>query len=238
MKLQRFLDVSQADDLPSFKQRLLRFANELDFGLVNAALVVDRPGKDALFVAVGNTPPEFADASASVELSKRDPVLQRMKRESTPFMYDQDFYRREGAADLWERQAQYGYRTGVAVALHLAQSQHFLLGFDRERPLPKRDEALTQMLANLQLVAVHAQDAALRLLGVQAKDEDVPRLTDREKEILRWTMDGKTAWEVGQILQVSEHTVNFHMRNATRKLDASSKHQAVLKALSLGLIQP
>jgi DNA-binding CsgD family transcriptional regulator len=30
--------------------------------------------------------------------------------------------------------------------------------------------------------------------------------------------------------------VNFHLRNIFRKLDASSKHQAVLKALALKLI--
>ena len=236
VKLQRFLDVSQSSDLPSFEERLLRFANDLDFGLVTAALVVDRPGKEALFYAVGNTPPEFAETSTNLEVSKRDPVLQRLKRESTPFVYDQEFYRSQGAEDLWETQAVYGYRTGLAVALHLAHSQHFLLGFDREEPLPKRDEARTQMLASLQLIAVHAQDAALRLLGVQVSPEDVPKLTPREVEILRWTMEGKTAWAVGQILQLSEHTVNFHMRNALRKLDASSKHQAVLKAMSLGLL--
>ena len=151
-------------------------------------------------------------------------------------MYDHAYYRLHGAEDLWETQAAHGYRTGVAVALHLAHNQHFLLGFDRERPLPKRDEALIQMLANLQLLAVHAQDAALRLLGVQTKPSDIPHITAREKEILRWTMDGKTAWAIAQLLRISEHTVNFHLRNALRELDSTSKHQAVLKAISLDIL--
>ena len=49
-------------------------------------------------------------------------------------------------------------------------------------------------------------------------------------------MDGKSAGDVAQILGLSEHTVVFHLRNVARKLDASTKHQAVLKALALGLI--
>ena len=235
MKLQQFMDVSQSGDLPTFQQRLLGLANDLDFGLVNATVVVDRPGKESVFMSVNNTPPEFAEAT-NAELSKRDPVLQRLKRQSTPFAYDQSFYVLEGAADMWEIQAAHGYRTGLAVALHLSNRRHFLLGLDRETPLPKEDEDVTALLANLQLLAVHAQDAALRLIGVQSAPGDDPKLTAREKEILRWTMEGKTAWAVAQILRVSEHTVNFHLRNAQQKLDASSKHQAVLRALALGLL--
>lgn len=235
MKLQQFMDVSQSDDLPTFQQRLLGFANALDFGLVNATVVVDRPGKESVFLSVNNTPLEFSEAS-NLEMSKRDPVLQRLKRQSTPFAYDQTFYVVKDAADMWEIQAAHGYRTGLAVALHLSNRRHFLLGMDRETPLPKGDEEVTALLASLQLLAVHAQDAALRLIGVQSVLEEDPKLTVREKEILRWTMEGKTAWEVAQILTMSEHTVNFHLRNAQKKLHASSKHQAVLRALALGIL--
>lgn len=235
MKLQQFMDVSQSDDLPTFQQRLLGFANALDFGLVNATVVVDRPGKESVFLSVNNTPPEFSEAS-NLEMSKRDPVLQRLKRQSTPFAYDQTFYVVKDAADMWEIQAAHGYRTGLAVALHLSNRRHFLLGMDRETPLPKGDEEVTSLLASLQLLAVHAQDAALRLIGAQSALEEDPKLTPREKEILRWTMEGKTAWEAAQILTMSEHTVNFHLRNAQKKLRAASKHQAVLRALALGIL--
>ena len=131
MKLQQFMDVSQSGDLATFQQRLLGFANDLDFGLVNATVVVDRPGKESVFMSVNNTPPEFTEAT-NVELSKRDPVLQRLKHQSTPFAYDQSFYVLKGAADMWEIQAAHGYRTGLAVALHLSNRRHFLLGLDRQ----------------------------------------------------------------------------------------------------------
>jgi DNA-binding CsgD family transcriptional regulator len=49
-------------------------------------------------------------------------------------------------------------------------------------------------------------------------------------------MEGKTAWEVGQILGISERTAVLHVNNAMHKLDSVNKHQAVLKALRLGLI--
>jgi DNA-binding CsgD family transcriptional regulator len=62
-------------------------------------------------------------------------------------------------------------------------------------------------------------------------------LTPRELEVLRWTLEGKTAWEVGAILNITERTAVLHLDNATLKLQAKNKHQAVLKALRYGLFR-
>ncbi len=61
-------------------------------------------------------------------------------------------------------------------------------------------------------------------------------LTAREREVLRWTAEGKTACEIGQILSISERTVNFHVNNILEKLGATNKVQAVVKAIGAGLI--
>ena len=103
--------------------------------------------------------------------------------------------------------------------------------------MPKDPSELTRMVADLQLFAVHAQDAALRILVPAAAQPERPQLTPRELECLRWTMDGKTAWEVGEILGISERTAVLHLNNGMHKLDCTNKHQAVLKALRLGLIR-
>ena len=145
-------------------------------------------------------------------------------------------YVANGVGDLWEQQAQFGYRTGIAMALHLPEGKHFLLGVDRDRPLPSDPNELQRLVADLQLFAVHAQDAAMRLLVPLALQPERPSLTPRELEVLRWTMDGKTAWEVGAVLGISERTAVLHINNAMHKLKCVNKHQAVLKALRLGLI--
>jgi DNA-binding CsgD family transcriptional regulator len=236
MRLQRFLDVSQSCDVETFERRLVGFAQELEFGIAAAVLVNDPPGQDPTVVSVGNTPQAYREAAHNLSDVRRDPVIRRLKSLSVPFIYDQDLYVEEGAGDLWEQQASYGYRTGIAVALHLPGHRHFLLGVNREAALPREDEKLTRMLADLQFLAVHAQDAAQRLLLAPAAGSDAPHLTPRELDILRLTRDGKSAWVAGQILAISEHTVNFHLRNIQRKLNTTSKHQAVLVAMRHGLI--
>jgi LuxR family quorum-sensing system transcriptional regulator CciR len=39
------------------------------------------------------------------------------------------------------------------------------------------------------------------------------------------------------ILNISENTVNFHVKNAMRKLDTTSRTVAVVKSIRLNLIQ-
>ena len=43
--------------------------------------------------------------------------------------------------------------------------------------------------------------------------------------------------EIGEILSISEKTVEFHLSNTIRKLGVSNRITAVVKALQLGLIK-
>ncbi|MFT3819822.1 MAG: autoinducer binding domain-containing protein [Rubrivivax sp.] len=221
--------------MPTFERRLCALAAVMDFGRVSAALAVERPGRESLFRMIGNTPAEFLQDSRDPDQCRRDPVMQRMIRLSTPFAYDRATYAEAGADDLWETQARYGYKTGIAVALHMQAGRHFLLGFDRDAALPSSDDGLIRVLADLQLVAVFAQDAASRLLGAWDQGEK-PQLTEREHEALLWAAQGKTAEETGLIIGLSKRGVEYHLHNVMRKLDAPNKIAAVKAAIDRGLI--
>lgn len=64
------------------------------------------------------------------------------------------------------------------------------------------------------------------------------RLSHRELEVLNLLKIGKTSWDVARILGVSERTVNYHIGNIMRKLDAVNRIQAVCEAVNLELIEP
>ena len=70
----------------------------------------------------------------------------------------------------------------------------------------------------------------------QNEDEIEYSLSPREKEVLQWSAYGKSAWETGKILSISEHTVNTHLKNVVKKLKVTSKTAATAKALKYGLI--
>jgi len=231
-----YKSVLEARTRDEFRDEIVRFTRGLGFETVTAMTVVDRGLGDAEFITVDNTPPAYVDSFNDPVFAMRDPVMQHCRLHSMPIVWDQRTYVCQGAGDKWEHQAAFGFVTGIAMAMHLPEGRHFLLGVDRDRPLPRDPAQLQRTVADLQLFAVMAQDVAMRILVPQALQPERPALTPRELEALRWTMDGKTAWEVGSILGISERTAVLHINNAMHKLDCTNKHQAVLKALRLGLI--
>jgi len=64
-----------------------------------------------------------------------------------------------------------------------------------------------------------------------------PALTRRERSVLAMLAEGKSYAEVGLKLGVSENTVRSHVRSIYEKLGVSSKTEAVMTGLRLGLVR-
>ena len=234
-----YQSVLRARNREEFRGEIVGFAKGLGFGTVSATMVIDHSATESEFDSIDNTPTAWTEYFKDRSTWRVDPVMQHCKRQSVPIVWNQDTYVNSGQGDLWEEQAQFGYRSGIGLALHLPEGRHFLFGVDCETELPRDAATLTRMVADIQLFAVYAQETAWRVIMPKANDASSihVRMTPRELECLKWTMDGKTAWEVSGILGITERTVVMHLSNAMHKLDCNNKHQAVLKALRLGLIR-
>jgi DNA-binding NarL/FixJ family response regulator len=64
-----------------------------------------------------------------------------------------------------------------------------------------------------------------------------PALTRRERSVLAMLAEGKSYAEVGIKLGVSENTVRSHVRSIYEKLGVSSKTEAVMAGLRMGLVR-
>lgn len=73
--------------------------------------------------------------------------------------------------------------------------------------------------------------------GVPAASASAPALTRRERSVLAMLAEGKSYAEVGEKLGVSENTVRSHVRSIYEKLNVSSKTEAVMAGLRLGLVR-
>lgn len=94
---------------------------------------------------------------------------------------------------------------------------------------PASDQPMAAMARSI-------HDAMTRALLPRYVPESLAQITRREKEVLRWTADGKTTSEISRIINISERTVKFHLYNAIRKLGAMNKTQAAVKAAALGFL--
>jgi DNA-binding CsgD family transcriptional regulator len=62
------------------------------------------------------------------------------------------------------------------------------------------------------------------------------RLSPREQECLGWVAKGKSATEIAIIISLSVETVRDHLKRVRTKLNASTRAQALMRAMELGLI--
>jgi DNA-binding CsgD family transcriptional regulator len=233
-----FSSIVDAESRDDFRDQVFSFASDRGFTTVSAMTVVDRISGEPEFIVVENIPDEYKQDFYKRDSHRIDPVMQHCKRRGIPIVWNRSTYTAHGLDDRWAMLANFGLCTGIAVALHLPNGRHFFLGVERAKALPASIVDLTRLVADIQLFAVHANEAAERLL-IPADTATIarPKLTPREIQALEWTMVGKTAWELGRILSISERTAVLHITNAMRKLGCCSKHQAVLRALKLGIIK-
>lgn len=231
----RHLRVWEAQTVEDFKKEVIGFGRALGFDTVSAMVVIDHSRTHTEFFNVENIPSGYHETFHNHDVYRRDPVMQHCKHSSIPIIWNWETYYRQGEAAIWEEQAAFGIKAGITLALHLPGCRHFLLGVDRDQPIDGYVGHLAATVAEAQLFAVHAQEAALRIYSPPPADAFSKTLSPRELEALRWTMEGKTASQVGDMLNISTRTAVFHLQNATAKMGCKGKHQAVLKAIKLGL---
>jgi DNA-binding NarL/FixJ family response regulator len=72
---------------------------------------------------------------------------------------------------------------------------------------------------------------------VLAKSVDVPELSEREHSVLSLVTKGFSYQEIASLMRVSPHTVLTYVKRIYRKLQVSSKTEAVYEARKLGLVK-
>jgi DNA-binding NarL/FixJ family response regulator len=61
-------------------------------------------------------------------------------------------------------------------------------------------------------------------------------LSDRELEVIRLIVAGKSNHEISKVLHISESTVKFHLNNILSKMGVSDHTQAAISALKRGIV--
>lgn len=144
-------------------------------------------------------------------------------------------YTRPDIARIGRKQAraagEFDMKAGLTVPCHGPGIDWAFATFSTDATYDVRELAST--IAGSLHFTTCLQSRVDQLRGTPAK---LVALSPREREILSWIATGKTSWETSSILGISETTVNFHLRNACRKLDASNRLVACVRAATLGLI--
>ncbi len=140
----------------------------------------------------------------------------------------------QDAMVLWDAARDHGLRKGISQCLMLPNHALGFLSVSRTSLFGKmmsedEIELRLQTLVQLSLLAL------MRLEDQMVLTPEM-RFSKREREILKWTAEGKTSAEIAMILSISENTVNFHQKNMQKKFNAPNKTQIACYAAATGMI--
>ena len=196
-------------------------------------------GQSASFAVVSTYPEEWLQYYIEQGYLEVDPVVTMASISSTPFNWS-DIHKvislnGKEKRVLAEGKAA-GLLNGVGVPIHGPKGELAGLGISSANGVTASDNTLSL----LHSMGQQFHQSYIKL----ATQEPLPKveqhdmvLTKRQREVLSWVSEGKTNWEIAKILSITEHGVDYHLRNIFKKLEVNSRITAVSKAFQLGLVQ-
>jgi LuxR family transcriptional regulator, activator of conjugal transfer of Ti plasmids len=167
-----------------------------------------------------------------------DAVILRGRNAVRPFHWGDEAHLRclePSSRRLFFEAKDFGIGSGIAIPVHGPRNMSGLFSVSGPEPKqPPADVGQPAFHALLTLAqTVHAHAIQWR---EKRSPDPIVKLSEHERLCLLWTTQGKTSWEVAQIIGRTKATVDFHLRRAIGKLDAANKMHAAFKARELGLL--
>lgn len=242
MRLEQLVEeTSESMPLRTIFDRFVSVAEYLGFPWVaygslshHNYVTVDTPEYPAIML---NYPREWRSRYFRRGYVNLDPVLTQCRQSAKAFGWRQlarvaelDAKRRR----VFSEAADFGLSDGVTVPLHGPNGELAVVSF-----ATAENESLGEdRISRAEIAARHFHSLAQRSAMYQRARRAGVMLSDRERECLCWSARGKSSWETGLILGISEHTVNFHVKSAMKKFKTSNRIVAVVEAMRSGDILP
>lgn len=130
--------------------------------------------------------------------------------------------------EFLEEAAQFGIRCGFTIPIHDSRRPIAAVTFAADEPSQVFQRCIDCNKRVLQLMAMYFHANACRKLLPQRIVDGVS-LSPREFECLEWAAQGKSAWDIGLLLNISRRTAAFHLDNVKTKFGVRTICQAVAK---------
>jgi LuxR family quorum sensing-dependent transcriptional regulator len=196
---------------------------------------VPGPGERLNRIAFNKQIPELADWLKLYDdqrYAEIDPVMRRLRHSVRSFAHDEVSYDlAPRALELKQRRSDFGFANGFSIPIFGSTGTNGFMSYGingLKLDLP------THKKRTIHLVTLYAADRICSLRSTQSAYK--PIVTNRQREVLTWVAAGKSAWEIGEILNISARTVEEHAQRVLQRLGAVNRTQAVAIAIRDRLI--
>lgn len=186
-------------------------------------------------IMLNNYPEAWQKRYVKQQYVRVDPTVQHCMLSLQPLVWSSQSANTQSQKDFWEEARSYGLNVGWA------QSSRDFIGTRGMLTLARSADQLSEkeqkaQYTNMFWLSQTVHSSIAKIVNETEFAQFNLYLTNREKEVLRWTAEGKTSAEIAQILGVTERTVNFHLGNSMQKLNVNNKISAAIRAVMLGIL--
>jgi len=183
-----------------------------------------------------NYPPHYFEELARPDGKVDSPLMQRWRATQEPVVFQSGRDDAQYPTEWVRIFNKYDLRNTIAHGVLDVQrtlASYFI--FSRiPGEVGERERFLLKLITpHLHLALVRALTTVQEFSLLAATNDS---LSDRQKQILRWINEGKTNWEIAQILEMTEKNVKYHIEQIFAKLQVRNRTQAVAKAMLLGIL--
>ena len=219
-------------DIEELKKLLAKTLADLGFSQWAYETEIQRSQNVSEQVVLHQFPQDWIEHYLDKNYLEIDPVVIGGKQMKRPFVWN------EAYKDLTPEQRAYlneassfGMDEGVAIPIARANGQKSIFSITGHESPADLERAIQNKQMQLISIACTFHAVATELLHQQPKTSKENPLTTREQECVAWSAEGKTTWEISQILNLAERTVIFHIDNARKKVGAANKCQLVVECI-------
>lgn len=238
--VERFAELINCSTLDAWQHKIFTLASDLGYEQTLLAILPNRhtPIESAFAFLHSNYSPAWRGKYDEQKFEHVDPTVAHIVGNSTPLIWEPRIFATHKQQEMYEEASSFGIRSGVTLPIHGYGGELGMLCFVSDcSPGKAFQRHVSANLPQLSCFRDFIFDSSVRFMR-SPHQETLVHVTNRELECLKWAAVGKSSWEIGQILNCSEATVNFHFGNIRRKLNSKSRQQAMVKAIRLGLISP
>jgi LuxR family transcriptional regulator, quorum-sensing system regulator BjaR1 len=203
-------------------------------GITNFALleVTSDPEKFRRSVIDDHMPDGWKQRYFEQEYSKVDPCVTEAMTNLEPFLWSETLAKsrqEKHERRIFHEAAEFQLNEGLCVPIY-GPRRYLAFATLAGRHI----DLASGSRAALHVMSLYTHNRLIKLMRAEAGPP--VSLTPREVDCLQWVAQGKSDWEIGEILCISESTAHWYVESAKRKLGVATRIQAVMSAVSAGLI--
>jgi len=239
--IEQFAGLLSYSCVDAWRDRIFQLGNALGYERTMLAIIPSRSSAAEAGAAFlqSNYSSKWRSKYDDEKMAYVDPTVSHCATKCIPLIWTPEVFAARKQKEMYEEACGHGLRSGVTLPVHGAKGELGMLCFVSDiNPDRKFQRDIVRNIPELACLRDFICETSARFMSAtNCADPSVP-LTARELECLKWSVTGKSSWDIGQILNCTESGVNFHFKNIRRKFGTSTRRQALVKAIGLGIISP